>query len=477
MPNLGYILMSFMSGENMKKDKLVAFEVWGCQMNVADGERMLRLLEPLGYSLTEDTEKADLIVLHTCSIREKARHKLVSRLGVIRALKEKNPDLLIVVTGCVVQSEGESLARECSFVDIMLGAYQLGRIREAIAERRKSGDQVVWIKKDDTENGYGYGDRKDPCCGEGDRKISTISGKNEVTRFVNIVQGCNNYCSYCIVPYARGQQRSSSESDILSYCDRLIESGAREIMLLGQNVNSYGLDTLEQRKNHKGRLPFAELLDKVCSKDVERVRFTTSNPYDFCTDIVEEFSKHQKLGRYIHLPVQSGSDTVLKAMNRRITASEYIEKVSWLRALDPSFAVSTDLIVGFPGETDEDFEATCELVKKIGYSFVFSFKYSPRLHTKAALMPDQIPEEVKEKRLAILNGIQDKITLRLNQEEIGKVRTVLFNYESGKEPGVYYGRDEYFRLIRVKSKIDLVSRLEQVKITAADKTALEGVLI
>ena len=459
------------------RKKLVAFEVWGCQMNVADGERMLRLLEPEGYSLTEDSSKASLIVLHTCSIREKARHKLVSRLGLIRSLKEKNPDLLIVVTGCVVQSEGENLAKECPFVDIMLGAYQLGRIVEAIRERRRTGNQVVWIDQDETENGYGYGEKKDPCCGGGDKKISTISGKNEVTRFVNIVQGCNNYCTYCIVPYARGEQRSSSEKDILSYCDSLIESGAREIMLLGQNVNSYGLDTLEVRKNHHGRLPFAELLDKVCSKEVLRVRFTTSNPYDFCSDIVEEFKKHKKLGRYIHLPVQSGSDKILKAMNRRITASEYIKKVSWLKEVDPEFAVSTDLIVGFPGETDEDFEATCELVKKINYSFIFSFKYSPRLHTKAALMPDQISDEVKEKRLSILNGIQDEITLRLNREEIGKTRSVLFNYESSKEPGVYYGRDEYFRLIRVKSKMNLVSRLEQVKIKEADKTALEGVLL
>lgn len=461
------------------RKKLVAFEVWGCQMNVADGERMLRLLEPEGYSLTEDFNQASLIVCHTCSIREKARHKLLSRLGVLKALKEKNKDLLIVVTGCVVQSEGQSLAKDCPFVDVMLGAYQLGRISEAISERIKTGNQVVWIDKDSTENGYGYGEEKDSCCGrvDVDKKISTISGKNEVTRFVNIVQGCNNYCSYCIVPYARGEQRSSRKEDILSYCDSLIESGAREIMLLGQNVNSYGLDTLEARQSHKGRLPFAELLDEVCLKDVLRVRFTTSNPYDFCEDIVEAFRKHQKLGRYIHLPVQSGSDKILKAMNRRISAEEYIKKVSWLRNIDPCFAVSTDLIVGFPGETDEDFEATCDLVKKIGYSFIFSFKYSPRLHTKAALMPDQIPEEIKEKRLSILNGIQDEITLKLNKNEVGKVRTVLFNYESAKEPGVYYGRDEYFRLIRVKSKLDLVSKMKQVEITHADKTALEGVLV
>ena len=307
----------------------------------------------------------------------------------------------------------------------------------------------------------------------------TMSGKSEISRFINIAQGCNNFCTFCVVPFTRGREISRTIDEIAEEAKNLIDQGAQEITLLGQNVNSYGLDLVDDgRMSVSDRGPFVDLLHRVAEiPALKRLRFTTSNPHDFTQPIAEAFKLQPKLGRYIHLPVQSGNDEVLERMKRKVTVEEYWQRIAWLRDVDPEMALSTDLIVGFPGETDEQFADTLQLVEKVRYSFVYAFKYSPRKGTAAARFTDQVPEAAKTERLAALNKLQDKITIELNQQEIGREREVLCHYESKKEPGVFYGRTEQFRLVRIPSQRDLVGKMVRVKITESNKTALVGQLI
>ncbi len=452
--------------------KRVHVETWGCQMNVADSENMLALLAKENYELVHEPENADLVLLNTCHIREKARHKVVSRLGRLKQMKDIRPDMRIAVAGCVVQAEGKKLAQEVPYVDVWLGPGKIDELPNLLKQNESTAHQQLSI-------GF-HKEREHAAIAEVSRsQIPTISGKNEVSRYVNITQGCDNFCTFCVVPFTRGREISRLPQDIMTEVQTLLDDGAEEVTLLGQNVNSYGNDFLKNGKivaSAEGA--FVDLLKSVAALPrLKRLRFTTSNPHDFTRPLADLFASEPKMGRYMHLPVQSGDDVILERMRRKVTVAEYYERIAWLREAHSDMAISTDLIVGFPGETEEQFQGTLDLVEKVRFSFVFAFKYSSRKGTAAARFPDHIEDAVATERLARLNVLQNQITLAQNDAEIGKDREVLFLYESRKDAGHYYGRTEHFRLVKVASNRDIVGKMLPVKIESANKTALIGRLL
>ena len=479
--------------ESTLSRRYVHIETWGCQMNTADSERILSLLEERGYWVTPEASRADLIVLNTCHIREKAYHKVVSRLGLLKELKQKNSDLVIVLAGCVAQAEGNQLLQKLPMVDVLVGPGRLEGFVQFLDEHKVSGKQVSAlgfprqpfdIPGSQRTSDQGAFDDPRPQNLESSNLSSvkkqvpdtSLNGRNSVSRFVNIQQGCNNHCTFCVVPRTRGREVSQPIEIICDRVKAFVASGVKEITLLGQNVNSYGID-LASKAQAADNL-FVSLLERLVRiNELQRLRFTTSNPHDLTQDLAKLFAKEKKLGEYFHLPVQSGSDKILKIMRRKVTRSEYLERVSWLKEASPEMAISTDLIVGFPGETLEDFEQTLTLMENIRFSFVYAFAYSPRKYTVATRLKDQVPEKEKYRRLGELNQLQNTITLELNQQELGRVREVLFLYESKKEGGVFYGRTQQFRLVRVKSVDSLVGQLLPVEIKNCNKVALEGILV
>lgn len=449
----------------------VMVETWGCQMNVADSEAMLSQLKSLDYELTQSEAEADLILLNTCHIREKARHKVLSRLGVLKQFKDKKPGMKIAVAGCVAQADGAKLVELAPQIDLLLGP---GKIPE-FTNLLKQTEINLGAKAIATGFARHHEYKENPA----PAVAPTTTGKFEVTRYINIAQGCDNFCTFCVVPFTRGREISRLPAEIVAEAKALLETGVREIHLLGQNVNSYGHDLVE-----KGLLQtsadgaFVDLLRAVGDlPELLRLRFTTSNPHDFSKPLADLFQEYPKMRGYIHLPVQSGHDEVLARMKRKVTRAEYLERIAWLRAADPEIAISTDLIVGFPGEIEEQFEATLSLVEQVRYGFIFAFMYSPRKNTAAARFKDQVPDDVKSRRLAALNALQDKITMELMKAEIGKTRQVIFQYQKRNEPGVYYGRTEQYRLVRVEANRDLIGKMLPVSIHDTSKTTLQGRLI
>ena len=451
--------------------KKVLVETWGCQMNVADSEKMLGQLQDKNYVLTDDENEADLFLLNTCHIREKATHKVLSRLGRLREVQAKKPGSHVIVAGCVAQAEGKKLLKKAANIDMLIGPGKIDELGNVIDRFNDSGSRQL-------ETGFLSAEKNREKAT--DLSVNpTLTGKSEISRFINIAQGCDNFCTFCVVPFTRGREISKSPEDIYKEAQNMVASGAKEITLLGQNVNSYGTDLIRDGVIPQTEVgPFVDLLRNVAEiEGLKRLRFTTSNPHDFTEPLADLFRTHGALGKYIHLPVQSGNNTVLERMKRKVTREEYFERIGWLRAIDPEMAISTDLIVGFPGETEEQFEETLDLVEKIRYSFIYCFKYSPRKNTAAARFKDQIDDKVMSVRLARLNELQDKITVELNQSEISKEREILCHYKSKKEDDVYYGRTPQFRLVRIKSQRDLVGRTVQAKIIQANKTALVGELL
>lgn len=399
---------------NGKKYLLITY---GCQMNVRDSETIAGILESLGYSATEKEEDADLILFNTCSVRENPERKIYGRVTALRQLKEKNPELMIGIAGCMPQQECEQerIEKEHPEVDLVFGTHNLARLPELLAIAKKQRILEVWSE--------GAGEEALPAKREDPLKA-----------FVNIMYGCNNFCSYCIVPYTRGRERSREPEAILKEIRALAEQGYREVTLLGQNVNSYGRGLGED-------LDFAGLLELVCEiEGIERVRFTTSHPKDVSPRLIATMAKEAKICPHLHLPLQAGSDDILKAMNRGYTAGEYLALVARLREAMPDLALTTDLIVGFPGETDQDFEETLKLVKKVRYDSAFMFAYSPRVGTKAAEMEKQIPEEVKKERLNRLIQLQNKIALEKNRAYLGKTCEILVEGASPKNPQALTGK-------------------------------------
>ena len=424
-------------------------------MNLHESEKMAGTLHELGYRPTELLEEADLILFNTCCIRENAENHAFGNIGALKQMKKRNPDLIIAVGGCMMQEKGkaEDLKEKFPFIDIMFGTLNLEELGSLIQEKQASKKRVVRIREKEGE-------------------IVECDGAYRTSypnAWVNIMYGCNNFCSYCIVPYVRGRERSRKPEYIVAEVKKLVAEGYKEITLLGQNVNSYGTDGLGTT--------FAELLDMVASIDGKfRLRFMTSHPKDFNEDVVKVMQKHRKIMRLVHLPVQSGSNEILKAMNRRYTREKYLEEIAMLRNYFPEAEVTTDIIVGFPGETEEDYLLTEDLVRKANYASAFTFVYSKRQGTKAATMENQVPEEIQKDRIIRLVELVNSLTRKKSEAYLGKTVEILCEGFDEKK-GMYLGRDEFGRMGYFKSDKDELGNFVQLKITDANGISLYGELI
>lgn len=432
-------------------------ETYGCQMNEADSEYMASILLSLGMERVNSIDKADIILVNTCSIREKAEKKVISFVGRVKRIKEKR-DIILGVCGCVAKQEGEKLIDRAPYIDIIFGPYQINILPELLHGVKSQRKKIIAL---DDDNNYYRDLNKIVCPG--------------VRALIPIMQGCNNFCTYCIVPYVRGREVSRKEEEILDEIKRLSDLGVKEVILLGQNVNSYGQDMGVEDG-------FVNLLENVSKIDgIKRIRFTTSHPKDLTDRLINAFGSLDKLCPHIHLPVQSGSNKVLSLMNRKYTREDYLEKVKKLRTVCPEISITTDIIVGFPGEEDKDFQDTIDLYKEVSFDSAFSFKFSPRPGTKASTMDNIVPEEVKQKRLEILQELQKKITYDKNRNLENKVVTVLIEGYNNKQPKELLGRTPCFRVVNVSyenDKVsDIVGKICNVKIIKGLKNSLKGILI
>jgi tRNA-2-methylthio-N6-dimethylallyladenosine synthase len=394
------------------KTKYLYINTIGCQMNVYDSEQIANGLKSLQYEMTPFLEKADLIIVNTCAIREKAEQKVFSFLGRLAGLKKKKPDLIIGVGGCVAQQEGAKILERVPYLDLVFGTHAIDRLPDAIQAISSKKCRIVDIHISD--------------------KIKEIDfstdgyDTSDVTRFVTIMQGCDNYCTYCVVPYVRGRETSREPENIIDEIQRLVKAGAREVTLLGQNVNSYGMK--------ESLLTFPELLRRVNDIDgLLRIRFTTSHPKDLSENLIHAFNDLDKLCHHIHLPVQSGSNRILKRMNRKYTREIYLEKVEKLRNTCPDIAITSDIIVGFPGETRTDFQETLDLIGMVEFDGLFAFKYSDRPNASAARFSDKILEDDKKQRLQEVLDLQDQITTRKNKTLKDSIQSVLVEGFSKKQ--------------------------------------------
>ncbi len=430
----------------------------GCQMNEYDSSKMMDVLRAShALEKTENPEEADVLLLNTCSVREKAQEKVFSELGRFRELKLKNPNVVIGVGGCVASQEGAAILKRAPYVDMIFGPQTLHRIGDMLTEIKAKHKPVVDISFPEIEKF----DRMPEPKAEG------------VTAYVSIMEGCSKYCSFCVVPYTRGEEISRPLDDVLAEIATLAEQGVREVTLLGQNVNDY-----RGPKHEGGIADLAELIEYIAAMDeIFRIRFMTSHPLAFSDRLIDAYANVPKLATYLHLPVQSGSDRILAAMKRGYTALEYKSKMRKLRKVRPGISITSDFIIGFPGETEADFEATMNLIHDIGFDNSFSFIYSPRPGTPAAQLPDDVPMEVKKQRLAIL---QNRIMLnmkRISDEMVGTSQTILVTGPSKKDQNQISGRTENNRVVNLDGGADLVGKLVDVKITEALPNSLRGVIL
>lgn len=445
-----------MPEENVKKLHIVTH---GCQMNEYDSSRMRDLLGD-SYQMvsTDNPEEADVILLNTCSIREKAQEKVFHQLGRWKHLKELNPDLVIGVGGCVASQEGEAIAKRAPYVDLVFGPQTLHRLPEMLSERKQGdGTTIVDISFPEIEKF----DRLPQPDADG------------VSAFVSVMEGCSKYCTFCVVPYTRGEEVSRPAEDVLAEVAHLAKQGVREINLLGQNVNAYRGEMLD------GHIcDLAELITYVADIDgIDRIRFTTSHPVEFSDSLIAVYAQVPELVSHLHLPVQSGSDRVLAAMKRGHTALEYKSKIRKLRQIRPDISISSDFIVGFPGETEKDFEDTMKLINDIGFDHSFSFIYSARPGTPAADLPDETPEAVKKQRLQILQNRINQNAMRISEEMVGSQQSVLVTGISKKDPGQLQGRTENNRVVNFPSQDhSLIGQFVELAITEALPNSLRGML-
>jgi len=444
-----------MATESVKKLHIVTH---GCQMNEYDSSRMADLLgESHNMVATENADEADVLLLNTCSIREKAQEKVFHQLGRWKNLKDKNPDLVIGVGGCVASQEGDAIAKRAPFVDVIFGPQTLHRLPEMIETQKKDGTVAVDISFPEIE--------------KFDRLPTPEA--DGVSAFVSIMEGCSKYCTFCVVPYTRGEEVSRPLADVLSEISDLAQQGVREINLLGQNVNAY-----------QGDMPdgsicdLAELITFAAEiEGIDRIRYTTSHPVEFSDALIDVYAKVPELVSHLHLPVQSGSDRILMAMKRGHTAIEYKSKIRRLRAIRPDISISSDFIIGFPGETEADFAATMKLIEEIGFDTSFSFVYSARPGTPAADLPDNEDESVKKQRLKIL---QDRIVqnaFEISRRMVGTQQMLLVTGISKKDPGQLQGRTENNRVVNFSTdNHELIGQFAQVEITEALPNSLRGIL-
>lgn len=412
-------------------------------MNIHDSEKMLGVLSENGYSSTENPESADLIIFNTCAIREKAEHKFYSKLGRTKILKEKNKDLKIAVAGCVAQDAGKKILKRAPYVDYILGPQNIHLLNDMLMKKQSIA----------TEENHRIA-------------LNELTAKRQdnLKAWVSIMYGCNNFCSYCIVPYTRGREVSRPSSIIISEIRDLARQGYQEVTLLGQNVNSYRSD-----------IGFVDLLKQIDAINIKRVRFVTSHPRDFSIDLINTMSDLQSLCEHIHLPLQSGSDSILKSMNRGYAYEEYMKKIERLRSRIPDIAITTDIIVGFPGETDEDYLDTVKALKEIGYDGIFAFKYSKRKGTKACELSGQVPEHVKAERLAFILSLQEDITYKKNIELEGSLQEVLIEGLSETDIHMLSGRTRTNKIVTIRNSSEVTGSLISVRIQKARHHSLNGV--
>jgi tRNA-2-methylthio-N6-dimethylallyladenosine synthase len=439
----------------------VFVKTYGCQMNVYDSDRMAESLVPHGFERVDSADDADLIVLNTCHIREKAAEKVYSELGRLRLMREARRargggDVLLAVAGCVAQAEGGAMLERAPFIDIVVGPQAYHRLPELVARReRERGSQL---------------DTDFPIESKFD-ELERLVSDAPVSAFLTIQEGCDKFCTFCVVPYTRGAEASRPAADVLAEARTLLAAGARELTLLGQNVNAYHGLGPDGRDWSLARLiaALAEL------PELARIRYTTSHPRDISADLIEAHRGIGKLMPFLHLPVQSGSDPVLAAMNRNYTADDYRRAVDALRTARPDLALSSDFIVGFPGESDADFEATMQLVREVEFAQAFSFKYSPRPGTPAAGMRKQVPERVKDERLQRLQELLETQTARFNAALVGREVEVLFERQ-GRHQGQLVGRTPYLQGVHVDAPGHEIGRLARVRIVARHSHSLSGIL-
>lgn len=428
---------------------------YGCQMNVHESEKIAGILSELGYTACDDIEQSDIAVFNTCCIRENAENHAFGNIGMLKKLKAKKRDMIIAVGGCLTQQMGKAddLHTKFPYVDIIFGTHNLGDLKNLILKKRGQKRAVIEIAESEGEI----------CEGENPLRTSFPNA------WINITYGCNNFCSYCIVPYVRGRERSRRSENIIKEAEELIKQGYKEITLLGQNVNSYA--------NGTDDLSFPELLKKIAAIDGKfRLRFMTSHPKDFSEELAKVIAENRKICRLVHLPVQSGSDSVLRAMNRRYTSADYLKKLEILKKYVPDCAVTTDLIVGFPNESEEDFAATLNLVKKAEFASAFTFVYSKREGTVAARMEGQIPEEVSKSRIMRLVEAVNAQTREQTVRYVGKTVEVLCeDYDAKREK--YLGRDEYGRMAYFASEKNVIGEFVNVKISGANGVSLTGEIV
>jgi len=429
---------------------------YGCQMNVHDSEKLAGMLIEMGYKETLNQEEADLILFNTCCVRDHAEQRVYGNVGALRFCKQENPNLIIGVCGCMMQQKevADAIVHKFPFVDIVFGTHNLHHFPRLLLEAMDSANTVVEILDEEGQI----------------VEHMPIQRSTGVSAWTTIMYGCNNFCTYCIVPYVRGRERSRRPEDILDEIRRLGEQGYKEVTLLGQNVNSYGKDL------DLGYY-FADLLRDIDKVDgIERIRFTTSHPKDLSMDLISAMAECRKVCEHLHLPVQSGSNRILKRMNRKYTREDYLELVGKVREVLPGIAITTDIIVGFPGETQEDFEDTLDMVKRVRYDSAFTFMYSPRTGTPAAKMENQLDKETMKERLLQLNKLQAQISGEINKGLENQVVEVLAEGPSKNNRSILSGRTRTNKLVNFAGPESLIGELVKVKITKGRNFSLEGVL-
>ena len=428
--------------------------VYGCQMNIADAERMEGQLQAAGYTPTEETACADIVLINTCCVRETAEDKVYGKIGEIKKIKEKNPHLIFGITGCMAQKEGDSLMHRAPHIDFVLGTGKVHELTRIIAEIRAEHSSIVDVVLSDSEI----------------TEDLPIARSGKFSAWVPIMYGCNNYCTYCIVPYVRGRERSRAPEDVVAEVRRAVEEGYHEVTLLGQNVNSYG-------KDHK-KADFADLLRMVDEVEgIRRVRFMTSHPKDIGDKLIEAIKGGQHICEHIHLPVQYGSSRILKAMNRGYTVERYRERVRRVREALPNASLTTDLIVGFPGETEEDFAEMINFLREMRYDSAYTFLYSKRSGTPAATMAEQVPDDVKHERLNALMEAQNTISREINEQLLGRTLEVMVEGASKNDPTVWSGRTRTNKIVLFPHGAEQEGDFVQVRVTQPQTWVLKGEIV
>lgn len=445
------IMREFASREDRPRTYFVV--TYGCQMNAHDSEKLEGMLLEMGMTKAQSRETADFVIFNTCCIRDNAERRALGNVVWLKELKKTRPEMMVAVCGCMMQQPGvgERILRQYPFVDVAFGTHNLYRFAQLMLQALQTRRRVVEVIEEEGSI----------------PEALPVHRSSPYHAYITIMYGCNNFCSYCIVPYVRGRERSRASARIIEEARQLKAEGVREIMLLGQNVNSYGLDV-------EGELSFAQLLESLDQVGIERIRFMTSHPKDISDELIDVMARSSHICHALHLPVQHGNNRILQSMNRRYTRESYLDRVALLRRKIPDISLTTDLIVGYPGETEEEFEDTCSLVREVGYDSAFTFIYSPRAGTRAADMDGQIPAEVSSRRIQKLIGIQKEITRERYARYIGGVHSVLVEEISKRDENQMAGKDEYNITVNFPGTPEQIGQIVRVKITSAGESTLRG---